>query len=39
VFFLLPVALVLWFVFLRPLHRKRYRRAIKSLPRWELQAD
>jgi Flp pilus assembly protein TadB len=39
VFFLLPVALVLWFVFLRPLHRKRYRRAIKTLPRWELRAD
>ena len=39
VFFLMPVALVLWFVFLRPLHRKRYRRAIKTLPRWELRAD
>ena len=39
VFFLLPTALVLWFVFLRPLHRKRYRRAIKTLPRWELRAD
>ena len=39
VFFLMPVALVLWFVFLRPLHRKRYRRAVKTLPRWELRAD
>lgn len=39
VFFLMPVALVLWFVFLRPLHRKRYRRAVKCLPRWELRAD
>jgi Flp pilus assembly protein TadB len=39
VFFLLPVALVSWFVFLRPLHRKRYRAAIKTLPRWELRAD
>ena len=29
VFFLMPVALVLWFVFLRPLHRKRYRAAIE----------
>jgi hypothetical protein len=37
--FLLPVALVSWFVFLRPLHRKRYRAAIQSLPRWELRAD
>jgi hypothetical protein len=39
VFFLMPVALVSWFVFLRPLHRKRYRAAIKTLPRWELRAD
>jgi hypothetical protein len=39
VFFLLPVALITWFVFLRPLHRKRYRAAIKTLPRWELRPD
>jgi hypothetical protein len=39
VFFLMPVALIGWFVFLRPLHRKRYRAAIKTLPRWELRAD
>jgi hypothetical protein len=39
VFFLMPVALIGWFVFLRPLHRKRYRTAIKTLPRWELRAD
>jgi len=39
VFFLLPVALTIWFVFLRPAHRKRYRQAIKGLPRWELRAD
>jgi len=39
VFFLLPVGLIAWFVFLRPLHRKRYRAAIKTLPRWELRAD
>ena len=37
--FLLPVGLISWFVFLRPLHRKRYRAAIKTLPRWELRAD
>ena len=37
--FLLPVALVSWFVFLRPLHRRRYRAAIRSLPRWELRAE
>jgi hypothetical protein len=39
VFFLLPVALTVWFVFLRPMHRKRYRRAIADLPRWELRPD
>jgi hypothetical protein len=39
VFFLLPIGLISWFVFLRPWHRKRYRAAIKGLPRWELRAD
>ena len=39
VFFLLPVALGAWFVFLRPIHRRRYRRAIADLPRWELRPD
>jgi hypothetical protein len=39
VFFLLPVALMGWFVFLRPFHRRRYRRAIADLPRWELRAE
>ena len=39
VFFLLPTALVIWFVFIRPTHRKRYRAAIADLPRWDLRAD
>ncbi len=39
VFFLLPTALVIWFVFIRPFHRKRYRQAIGGLPRWELRAE
>ena len=39
VFFLLPVALTTWFILLRPLHRRRYRAAVKSLPRWELRAE
>jgi hypothetical protein len=39
VFFLLPIALVAWFVFIRPTHRKRYRAAIAELPRWDLRAD
>jgi hypothetical protein len=36
IFFLLPVSITVWFVFLRPAHRRRYRRAIADLPRWEL---
>ncbi len=39
VFFLLPVSLVTWFVFIRPVHRKRYRAALKTLPRWNLRAE
>jgi hypothetical protein len=39
VFFLLPVALVAWFVFIRPTHQRRYRAAIAELPRWDLCAD
>lgn len=39
VFFLLPVALTAWFVFLRPVWRRRYREAISSLPKWELRAE
>ena len=37
VFILLPLALMLWFYFVRPWHRRRYRRAIAELPRWELR--
>jgi len=39
VFFLLPVALVVWFIFIRPSHRKRYRAAIQDLPVWQLRAE
>ena len=39
VFFLLPVALITWFIFIRPIHRKRYREAIKGLPVWQLRAE
>jgi hypothetical protein len=39
VFFLLPVAIIAWFVFIRPTHRQRYRRAISDLPRWDLRAE
>ena len=39
VFILLPMALMGWFIFLRPRHQRRYREAIKDLPRWDLRAD
>jgi hypothetical protein len=39
VFFLLPVALTGWFALIRPVHRRRYRRAIAELPRWSLRPD
>jgi hypothetical protein len=39
VFFLMPVAIVAWFVFIRQTHRRRYREAIANLPRWDLRAD
>lgn len=39
VFFLLPVALIIWFIFIRPIHRKRYREAVKGLPVWQLRAE
>jgi hypothetical protein len=39
VFLLLPVALTGWFAFIRPVHRRRYRRAIADLPRWDLRPD
>jgi hypothetical protein len=37
VFVLLPLALMIWFYFVRPFHRRRYRRAIAELPRWDLR--
>ena len=39
VFFIMPVALITWFVFIRPTHRRRYRAAIADLPSWDLRAD
>jgi hypothetical protein len=36
VFILLPLAMMSWFFFVRPVHRRRYRQAIAELPRWEL---
>ncbi len=39
VFFLLPVALMSWFMLLRPVHRRRYREAIADLPVWDLRVE
>jgi hypothetical protein len=39
VFVLLPLALMVWFYFLQPFHRRRYRRAIAELPSWQLRPD
>lgn len=39
IFFLLPGALMLWFIFVRPAHRKRYLEAIGELPRWDLRPE
>jgi hypothetical protein len=39
VFVLLPLTLTVWFVFIRPLHRRRYRAAIAQLPQWELRPE
>jgi hypothetical protein len=36
---LLPLAMMAWFTFVRPAHRKRYRRALADLPRWELRPE
>jgi hypothetical protein len=35
----LPIILIAWFTYVRPIMRRRYRRAIASRPRWELAAD
>jgi hypothetical protein len=35
----LPLILVTWFMYVRPLLRRRFRRAIADLPTWELHAE
>jgi hypothetical protein len=37
VFVLIPLAMMIWFIFVRPVHQRRYRQAIADLPRWELR--
>lgn len=38
-FLLLPAVLVGWGMVLRPIHRRRYARALGQLPRWELRPE
>jgi hypothetical protein len=38
-FVLLPVGTMVWFIFIQPVHRRRYRRAIADLPRWKLNPE
>ncbi|MGH3499351.1 MAG: hypothetical protein ACRDQA_00380 [Nocardioidaceae bacterium] len=38
-FLLLPSALMVWMAVLRPLHRRRFRRAIGQLPNWRLTPE
>jgi hypothetical protein len=39
VFVLLPLSMMVWFIFVRPVHQRRYRQAIADLPRWELYPE
>lgn len=39
VFFLLPIALLSWFVFVRGPHRRRYLKAIAKRKRWTIREE
>ncbi|MGZ4430810.1 MAG: hypothetical protein ACXVYV_04105 [Gaiellales bacterium] len=38
-FLALPMILLVWFIYVKPLLRRRYRRALAGLPTWELRAE
>lgn len=38
-FFLLPLALILWGMVVRPVLRRRYSKALGVLPKWDLRAE
>jgi hypothetical protein len=38
-FFLLPCALIVWGMVLRPVQRRRYSKAMGVLPTWDLRAE
>ena len=39
VFILLPSVLLVWFMIIRPVHRRSFQKAIADLPTWDLRAD
>ena len=39
VFILLPSVLLVWFMIIRPVHRRSFQKAIANLPTWDLRAD
>lgn len=39
VFILLPLALTMWSMYGRPLHRRRLRRALDRLPKWNITPE
>lgn len=39
VFILLPSVIVVWFMLLRPPHRRRFQQAMNELPTWDLRAE
>ncbi|GEM_PF-599700 len=39
VFILLPSVIVVWFMLLRPPHRRRFQQAMSDLPSWDLRAE
>ena len=39
VFILLPSVLLIWFMIIRPVHRRSFQKAIADLPTWDLRAD
>ena len=39
VFILLPSVLLIWFMLIRPAHRRSFEKAVSNLPTWDLRAD
>jgi hypothetical protein len=39
VFILLPSVIVVWFMLVRPQHRRRFQQAMSGLPSWDLRAE